>query len=307
MRQSNRSKRDRLAFLVVGLVLLCAIPLAVWALGRSSAPQDEPVAGESAEETAIAAEASALVDRLNELGYDVRAVPVEEGRETPAAGRQTPAAAPEPAPAPLEAPRPVETGPVSSYPEPTADVEPPRPAPAPTTVRAVVPAGRVLEVELAEPLSSKTAQPGQEFRLRLAEALYLPEGVSIPAGASLIGRVHEVERARRPQKPGRLVLIAEALEARGDWHSIDAPLSADGDDIKGRGSHEEDAQRIGIGAAAGTILGAILKGKEGAIAGLILGGGGVFLATRGEDVELPAGMPLTAQLERDLVLELPAR
>lgn len=318
--------RERIVFAVGAFALGCLIPLAVWALNRA------PGAIESRGDTSVvepaeSAEAAQLIDRLAELGYEVEPRALDSAE--PVATVESPQADARPAPA-MQRPTPRTAEPTRTEPpyrEPVRDVpaapsarqpagEAPAPEPrvdvaavpeAPSTVIAVVPRGRVLSVELSEPVSSRTAEPGQRFGLRLAETLYLPEGVTVPAGSLLTGRVREVERAKRPQKPGRLVLAAESLEVGGRRFALAAPLSADGDAVKGRGSHEEDAGRIGIGAAAGTILGAIIGGKKGAIAGLVLGGGGVFLATRGEDVELPAGALLTAQLEQDLELELPAR
>lgn len=340
MQESHR-RTERFALILGGLVLGVAIPLVVFGLGRSAGPAPpaiEPAAplvsdaGDVVEADVLAsAEASVLTARLAELGYEVTpSPPTTEGASTrePSVDSQRPAVVPVNPPASPRAepqrPEPARVEPASptsrqeapsaaAYERPVYENEPeervtePAPPPTPTVITAVLPAGRSLALELTEALSSRTAVAGQEFRLRLAEAAYLPEGVSIPAGAAVSARVHEVERGRRPQKPGRLVLVAEALQVDGDWYAITAPLSAEGEAIKGRGSHEEDAQRIGIGAAAGTIIGAILEGKKGAIAGLVLGGGGVFLATRGEDVELPAGTSLTAVLEEDLVLHLPAR
>ncbi|MCG6922678.1 MAG: hypothetical protein LJF15_16560 [Acidobacteria bacterium] len=53
----------------------------------------------------------------------------------------------------------------------------------------------------------------------------------------------------------------------------------------------------------GGVLGGILGGKKGAIAGILVGGGGAVAATKGDDVELPAGTVLTVRLERPLIIE----
>jgi len=50
----------------------------------------------------------------------------------------------------------------------------------------------------------------------------------------------------------------------------------------------------------GAAIGGIIKGTKGAIAGLIIGGAGTFLATEGDDVELPTGTPLLIEVLRDI-------
>lgn len=228
-------------------------------------------------------------------------------------------AAPEPAPrtgpepAGSSAPEPVETSAPASEPvegtegwgpPPADDYRAPEPPPMD---RVLISTGDRIRVVLEEPLSSATARPGDRFDLVVEDAFHLGQGHLLAAGTPVVGVVVEVDRAQRPQKPGRLMLVAEEILVDGRWTAIEALLTADGEDVRGRGSHEEDARDIGIGAAAGTVLGAILGGKKGALAGLVLGGGGVFLATRGEDVELPSGAPLIAEIESDVWLTLPRR
>lgn len=61
-------------------------------------------------------------------------------------------------------------------------------------------------------------------------------------------------------------------------------------------------QKAGIGAVLGGVIGGIVGGRTGAIADLVLGGGGAVVATKGDDVELPAGAVLAVRLERPLVV-----
>ncbi len=52
------------------------------------------------------------------------------------------------------------------------------------------------------------------------------------------------------------------------------------------------------------MLGAVLGGKKGAVAGIILGGSGAVLATEGKNVELDRGTMLTLRLDRALDLPI---
>jgi hypothetical protein len=50
------------------------------------------------------------------------------------------------------------------------------------------------------------------------------------------------------------------------------------------------------------IIGGILGGVKGALAGILIGGGGTIAATEGKDVELPAGTVLRVRLDSGLNL-----
>ncbi|MEI9890138.1 MAG: hypothetical protein WDN45_05505 [Caulobacteraceae bacterium] len=64
-----------------------------------------------------------------------------------------------------------------------------------------MPAGRVVMVELAEPVSTKTHKPGDTFAIRLAEPVVVSGQLVLRAGTTGIG---EVVEASKPG-PGRQV------------------------------------------------------------------------------------------------------
>jgi YVTN family beta-propeller protein len=76
-------------------------------------------------------------------------------------------------------------------------------------------------------------------------------------------------------------------------------------DVAGPDSHGRDAAIIGGSTVGGAILGGILGGgggaKKGAIVG-VLGGTGAVLATRGKDVEIPAGSNWTVRVKDRVAL-----
>jgi peptidoglycan hydrolase-like protein with peptidoglycan-binding domain len=158
--------------------------------------------------------------------------------------------------------------------------------------------GTRIQVRLGDTLDSATARTGDQFSMIVTEAVGAEGG--IPRGAAVSGVVRLVESARRPQKGGRLELDAVRIRSG----AFDAPLqghvTAVGEALEGEGSAREDAAKIGIGAGAGGVLGAILGGKKGAVAGVLIGAGGVFVATKGEQVRLERESPLLVELVRDL-------
>ncbi len=71
--------------------------------------------------------------------------------------------------------------------------------------------GTIVELEIAEPLSTKTAQRGQRFKLRLATPLYAGETLVLPAGIEGVGEIVHADRARAAGNPGELLLAARTL------------------------------------------------------------------------------------------------
>ena len=65
-------------------------------------------------------------------------------------------------------------------------------------------------------------------------------------------------------------------------------------------------KKAGIASVLGGVLGAILSGGTGAVIGIVAGGGGVVLGTKGEEVVLPEGTRLRVRLDRPLDLAVPA-
>jgi hypothetical protein len=63
-----------------------------------------------------------------------------------------------------------------------------------------------------------------------------------------------------------------------------------------------DKSKVGLGAVLGGVLGAVLDGKRGALIGVLVGGGGAVVGTKGDEVELPAGTVLTLRLERGVAV-----
>jgi hypothetical protein len=76
------------------------------------------------------------------------------------------------------------------------------------------------------------------------------------------------------------------------------------------GTKKQDAAKIGGGAIGGAIIGGIIGGGDGAAKGAAIGGAGgtgVVLATRGKEVVLAAGSPITVKLTQPLTLRVRVR
>lgn len=95
--------------------------------------------------------------------------------------------------------------------EPTAPA--PADTPAPSMIR--IPAGTIVEVELAAPLSSRTSQIGDRFALRLAAPLLMDGREIAPAGTPGAGEVIDADSSGFGGRQGKLILSGRYLEIGG--------------------------------------------------------------------------------------------
>jgi hypothetical protein len=162
-----------------------------------------------------------------------------------------------------------------------------------------VPAGTTLEVEISEGLSSKSSMVGDPVTARVTVPVLLGGEVAIPAGSTLSGTVEEANAADRFGGVASLGLRFDTLELAG---GRTVPLAATVR-TEVRGEKKKDAATIGGATVGGAILGRVLKDddraegtKQGAIAGAVVGTA-IAAATKGQEVEMPAGTLIRVQLE----------
>jgi hypothetical protein len=166
----------------------------------------------------------------------------------------------------------------------------------------VVAAGTALPITLEQALSTKTAQPEQAVAARLAEDVVVEGDVLLPAGSEVLGHVVTAVRSGRVKGKARLVVSFDQVRVEGKTYRIDAT----GFDVTAGSSKGKDAKIAGGAAAAGVLIGAIADGGEGALKGGLIGGaagGAAVLATRGVEVELPAGSRYKIELRKSLRLD----
>jgi type IV secretory pathway VirB10-like protein len=233
--------------------------------------------------------------------------PRSTGRASARASAPARREAPAPAPAlPVEPP--VASGNrnepdrITTNPEPVerpmerADAPQGRDEPINRVERVSIPAGTQLSLVLETPLSSATSQPGDRVEARVERAMSDDGRVLLPGGTVLKGRVVEARSSGRVKGRARLTVAFDQIVVRGHTQRLDTTeIEATAAD-----SHERDAAVVGGGAAAGAIIGAITGGGSGAKKGAIIGGvagTGAVLATKGKEVELPAGSRWTVRVK----------
>lgn len=162
-----------------------------------------------------------------------------------------------------------------------------------------LPEGTRFEVRLDEELSSKTARREDRLMASVATPVLVDGRVVLPAGTRVRGLVDDVQEAQRPARSGRLDLVFDRI-AFADGTEI--PLHSRVVSIDESLDKGETAKKAGIGAILGGVLGSIIGGKEGALAGIVIGGAGGVLGTSGQEVTLPVGTVLSLRLEKQMVV-----
>jgi hypothetical protein len=175
-----------------------------------------------------------------------------------------------------------------------------------------VAAGTILHCRLSETLTTRVDYVGDRFTANISEPILLNGHEVVPVGATLEGKIEQLERAGRLRGVGAMRLAPVKLRLP-DGHSfaISAVLqSAHGAEgarveggegmVKGPSSRLQTAAEVSGLAAGGGLLGLAIAHP---ILGLALGGGAGLVdraRRRGKDLTLPQGTELNYQLTQDL-------
>jgi hypothetical protein len=151
-----------------------------------------------------------------------------------------------------------------------------------------IPAGTPVTIRLGSEISSGTAQAGQVFEGTLARDVVVNGKTVAKAGAPVKGKVTHVKPSGRLHAPGQLTLRLTSVEGQ--------PVQTSAVRRQGKSHTKSNVTKIGGGAAAGTVIGAIAGGGKGAAIGALAGGAagtGVAAATGKEEAVFPAESALT--------------
>jgi hypothetical protein len=158
-------------------------------------------------------------------------------------------------------------------------------------------AGTEIVTALQNTIDTGKNKVGDKVTLRTVQDVRVNEMTVVPAGATINGEVTHIDPAGRIAGGAELTLrYTELVMPDGKSYPISAaPLR-----LQGKGDAKESALEVGGGAVAGGILGGVLGGKgdiaKGAAAGAVVGAG-VAVATKGDQIVLPAGQKIKVALD----------
>ncbi len=190
-----------------------------------------------------------------------------------------------------------------------------------STDNAVLAEGTTAKLALQTQLSSKLSEVGDEVLATLHESVRSEDGrVVIPRGTEFIGRVTQVQAAKRPQKGASLTLVFDkarmpygiekvsTIVTAIDDYANDEKLKSKDDEGKvsagrsGGRTARNAGTGAGIGGLGGMIIGAAGGGIGGAVGAIGAGAVGGVLMTKGNDIKLQTGTLLRIRFERAMTI-----
>ena len=164
-----------------------------------------------------------------------------------------------------------------------------------------VPAGTRLLVRTVDAVDSDRNQPGDKFLSSLEEPLYVNETLVAPKGASVYGRLEQVNESGQLVGKAQLRLALTGIVINGQT----LPLSTGDYEVSGKSRGASTAKKVGGGAAIGALIGAIAGGGKGAAIGAGVGAGAgtaVQVMTKGDQVHVPSETLLEFSLDQPLTV-----
>jgi hypothetical protein len=185
----------------------------------------------------------------------------------------------------------------------------------------VVIEGTLARLSLQTQLSSKLSEVGDQVTAVLYEPVRGQDGrVAIPRGTEFIGRITQVQAARRPQKEATMTVVFDTMRLPYGTEKIatvvlaiddfgnDEKLKSRNDEGKVGGGHSgsRTARNAGTGAGLGGLGGVIIAAAGGGLGGLAgatgAGAAGGVLLSKGNDIKLQPGTILRIRFERPVTL-----
>ncbi len=168
-----------------------------------------------------------------------------------------------------------------------------------------IPAGTILRLRVDRAFGSDISRGEEAVSATLTRAVVVDGQTVLPSGSVATGYVADAERPGRVKGRGRVAVRFTRIRDAGDgdryamqtrpWVAV-APATKN-----------KDALTIGVPAAGGAVVGALLDGKKGAGIGALAGGGAgtaVVLSTRGKDVRINRGATLAVRLLAPLTVQV---
>jgi hypothetical protein len=177
-------------------------------------------------------------------------------------------------------------------------------AAAPIVREVTIPAGTILRLRPSRSFGSDISRVEQPITASLVRPVYVDGRTVLPAGSTAYGVVTEARRSGKVKGRAHVGVRFTQIAPRGDhryamrtrsWVAV-APATK-----------KKDALTIGIPAAGGAAIGAVVGGKKGAAIGAAAGGGGgtaVVLTTRGKEVRVGNGATIAIRLAEPLTVRV---
>lgn len=176
-------------------------------------------------------------------------------------------------------------------------------------VSFTVPAGTRIDLTIDDELSSRKNKAGDTFTAKVHTDVRDASGrVVIESGSTVNGLVVAVKPAPNRRTPGTLTLALSTIEQDGQTYPIVAQIEEVQTENRSRPVDGSDAAKVGVGAAAGAVIGQVLsKNTKGTVIGAVFGGlagAGYASETKDVDIVLPDGAHILATISEPLMVSI---
>jgi hypothetical protein len=169
----------------------------------------------------------------------------------------------------------------------------------PSAVAVTLPAGTKLVAILQHTVSTEHARPGDAVQFTTRDSIAAAEGATLPPGLALVGEVTHAKGGGRVAGRPELTIRVTRIAVEGEDYQVSAAPFR----FRGADDATESALEIAGGAVAGALLGKVVGGD--ALKGAVIGaaaGTAVAVATKGNQIVLPAGTRLRVELTEPLTV-----
>jgi hypothetical protein len=168
-----------------------------------------------------------------------------------------------------------------------------------------IPAGTVLRLRVNRGFGSDFSRIEDPVSATLARSVVIGGRTVLPAGSSASGYVADATRPGKVKGRGRVAVRFTRITPLNQTESY--RLQTRSWVAVAPATKKKDALTVGIPAAGGAVIGALLDGKKGAGIGAAVGGGAgtaAVLTTRGKDVRVGRGATLNVRLTAPLTISV---
>jgi hypothetical protein len=168
-----------------------------------------------------------------------------------------------------------------------------------------LPPGTLLHVVLDTSVGSDTSQPEDAVRAHLQQPVIEDSVTVLPEGSRVGGVVTSAVRSGKVKGLAHVAMRFDSIAPRNEAERYQMQTQAVGRTAPA--TKKKDALEIGGGAAGGALIGALIGGGKGAAIGAGVGAGAgtaVVLSTRGKEIHVPAGAPLSLRLTEPLTVRV---
>jgi hypothetical protein len=168
-----------------------------------------------------------------------------------------------------------------------------------------IPAGTTLPVVLDTTVGSDISRVEEPVRAHLSKPISVNGVTALPEGSVVNGVVTDAKRSGKVEGVAHVALRFETVSPRGEDERYRIETSS-----IGRTAHstkKKDAVKILAPAAGGALIGGLAGGKKGVAIGTAAGAGAgtaYVMSTRGEEVHLAKGTPLTLKLAEPITIRV---